>query len=40
MTLPTRWSFTLNLNAGTMDVGGLSIVIERNFESGRFEAPE
>lgn len=25
---------------GTMDVGGLSVVIERNFQSGRFEAPE
>lgn len=25
---------------GTISVGGLSTVIERNFESGRFEAPE
>lgn len=25
---------------GTMSVGGLSVVIERNFASGRFEAPE
>jgi Na+/proline symporter len=25
---------------GTMSVGGLSVVIERNFRSGRFEAPE
>ena len=25
---------------GTMDVGGVSVVIERNFASGRFEAPE
>lgn len=25
---------------GTMDVGGLSVVIARNYESGRFEAPE
>lgn len=25
---------------GTMNVGGLSVVIERNWESGRFEAPE
>lgn len=25
---------------GTMDVGGLSVVIQRNFESGRFESPE
>lgn len=25
---------------GTMNVGGLSVVIERNSESGRFEAPE
>lgn len=25
---------------GTMSVGGFSVVIDRNFESGRFEAPE
>jgi Na+/proline symporter len=25
---------------GTLSVGGLSVVIERNYESGRFEAPE
>lgn len=25
---------------GTIDVGGLQVVIDRNFESGRFEAPE
>lgn len=25
---------------GTMSVGGLSVVIERNYKSGRFEAPE
>ena len=25
---------------GTMNVGGLGVVIERNLESGRFEAPE
>lgn len=25
---------------GTASVGGLSVVIERNFASGRFEAPE
>lgn len=25
---------------GTSDVGGLSVVIERNFASGRIEAPE
>jgi sodium-coupled monocarboxylate transporter 8/12 len=25
---------------GTMNVGGLSVVIERNMDSGRFEAPE
>lgn len=25
---------------GTMSVGGISVVIERNFGSGRFEAPE
>lgn len=25
---------------GTINVGGLSVVIERNFQSGRFEAPE
>jgi solute carrier family 5 (sodium-coupled monocarboxylate transporter), member 8/12 len=25
---------------GTMSVGGLSVVLERNFQSGRFEAPE
>lgn len=25
---------------GTADVGGLSVVVERNFASGRLEAPE
>lgn len=25
---------------GTADVGGLSVVLERNYESGRLEAPE
>jgi Na+/proline symporter len=25
---------------GTMNVGGLSVVLERNYNSGRFEAPE
>ena len=25
---------------GTMNVGGLSVVIERNWESGRIERPE
>lgn len=25
---------------GTINVGGLSVVIERNFQSGRFETPE
>lgn len=25
---------------GTIDVGGLSVVIQRNLDSGRFEAPE
>lgn len=25
---------------GTMNVGGLSVVIERNYNSGRIEAPE
>lgn len=25
---------------GTMNVGGISVVIQRNFDSGRFEIPE
>lgn len=25
---------------GTIDVGGFSVVFERNYESGRFETPE
>lgn len=25
---------------GTMDVGGLQVVIDRNYASGRFETPE